>query len=77
MYRPFHHYIAIKHGIDVTAIQRDGLPVGQRYLAAVLIGAAPVPDAQERNAAQVLGYSGIRLTNPLSDKQWPSRICQP
>jgi hypothetical protein len=68
------HHIGVEGEIDRSVVERDLLPVGQCGLAAEPVGAPPVPDTEERDAAQSHGDGGISLEDPLGDPERDQRV---
>ena len=61
-------HVAIENDVNLTSIKRDALPVGQRRLAAMIVRAAPAPDAHQVEATEADGDGGVGLAGTLRDE---------
>src|SRR5260221_295539 len=71
------HHIVVEGQVDLTVVERDRLPIGERDSSPVLICAAPIPDAEQGNGAEALRNSGVGLPSPLSNEERFSGIVDP
>src|SRR5215213_4271211 len=77
VYSRFEHHVTIENYVDPPCVvEGDIIPLRQRYLAAVLIGAPPAPHPQERNGAQAAAHKGIALLEALRNKERHSGITE-
>ena len=70
VYSRFEHHVGIEDYVDSPAVvEGDIIPLLQRCLAALLVGAPPVPYAEQRYGAQAAAHKGIALLDALRNKE--------
>src|SRR5215218_7355170 len=72
-----HHDVRVKDDINVpAAIEGDVLPLRESYLAALIVGAPPAIDAEERDDTAALADQRVALLDTLGDKQGHRGVAQ-
>src|SRR5215472_18289519 len=69
-----HHHVRVENDVNRALVKSYRVPVRKRRCPASVIRSAPVPDAEERNAAEPDGDGRVRLGDALGDEQRHIRI---
>ena len=69
MDRALGHRVGVEAEEHAAVVGRDRVPVGQHRLAALVVRAAPVPDAEQRDGAQAGAHERIALLGALGDPE--------